>query len=94
MRTAPLGFSKLLVGGHEWRLFAVRLGPRLVVTAQLAEVRNIAARRITLRILTPTLAVIPLASVMILLAVAFGLRPLIRITEDLHARSHRDLSPL
>jgi two-component system OmpR family sensor kinase len=57
-------------------------------------VRNRAARRITLRSLLPSIGALPLAALMIWLAVAYGLRPLVRITQDLRRRSHRDLLPL
>jgi two-component system OmpR family sensor kinase len=57
-------------------------------------VRNRAARRITLRSLLPCLGALPLAALLIWMAVAFGLQPLVRITQDLRKRSHRDLLPL
>ncbi|MGC1524377.1 MAG: ATP-binding protein [Steroidobacteraceae bacterium] len=93
-RATPLGFSKIVIDNRQWRLFGARSGDRLVVAAQPADVRNVAARRITLRILMPSLAVVPITGLMILLAVAFGLRPLMRVTADLRSRSHRDLSPI
>ena len=42
----------------------------------------------------PSLGALPLAALMIWIAVAYGLRPLVRITQDLRKRSHRDLLPL
>jgi two-component system OmpR family sensor kinase len=93
-RSAPAGFSKALIEHREWRLFARASATRTVVAAQPAAVRDIAARRITLRLLLPVLAVIPLAALAILLAVAYGLRPLRRITKELLTRSHRDVAPL
>lgn len=65
-----------------------------MVAAQPADVRNRAARRITPRSLAPSLGALPLAALMIWIAVAYGLRPLVRITQDLRKRSHRDLLPL
>jgi two-component system, OmpR family, sensor kinase len=88
------GFSKVMIGGRRWRLFASRSGGQLVIAAQPREVRIAAARQITLRTLLPTLAVLPVAGLMIWLAVSFGLRPLARITSELRLRSHRDVSPL
>jgi two-component system OmpR family sensor kinase len=44
--------------------------------------------------LLPSLAAVAVAGFMILIAVSFGLRPLVRITSDLRTRSHRDLSPI
>lgn len=93
-RAIPTGFSKLRINGRSWHLFAVRSATRFVVVAQPGDVRHVAAHRITLRLFLPSLAVVPLAGLMILVAVSFGLRPLVRITSDLSARSHRDLSPL
>jgi two-component system, OmpR family, sensor kinase len=93
-RSTPPGFSKIVIDNRQWRLFGARSGGRFVVAAQPADVRNVAARQITLRILLPSLAVVPITGLMILLAVSFGLRPLMRVTADLRSRSHRDLSPI
>jgi two-component system, OmpR family, sensor kinase len=92
--SAPTGFSKLRLGGRDWRLFGSRVGDRFVVAAQPGDVRNRAARRITLRSLMPSAVSLPLAALMIWLAVAYGLRPLVRIAHDLRRRSHRDLTAL
>jgi two-component system OmpR family sensor kinase len=93
-RSTPTGFSKLILDGREWRLFGRAVGGQFVVAAQPADVRDRAARRITLRSLWPSLGALPLAALMIWIAVAYGLRPLVRITQDLRKRSHRDLLPL
>ena len=93
-RSTPTGFSKLSLDGREWRLFGSAMGGQFVVAAQPADVRNRAARRITLRSLLPSLGALPLAALMIWIAVAYGLQPLVRITQDLRKRSHRDLLPL
>jgi two-component system, OmpR family, sensor kinase len=88
------GFSKVMIDGRRWRLFASSSGGQLVIAAQPREIPIAAARQITLRTLLPTLAVLPVAGLMIWLAVSFGLRPLARITSELRLRSHRDVSPL
>ena len=93
-RSTPTGFSKLILDGREWRLFGSAVGGQFIVAAQPADVRDRAARRITLRSLWPSLGALPLAALMIWIAVAYGLRPLVRITQDLRKRSHRDLLPL
>jgi two-component system, OmpR family, sensor kinase len=93
-RSTPTGFSKLRLNGRAWKLFASDVRGQFVVAAQPADVRNRAARRITLRSLAPSLGALPLAALMIWIAVAYGLRPLVRITQDLRKRSHRDLLPL
>jgi two-component system, OmpR family, sensor kinase len=93
-RSTPIGFSKLSIAGREWRLFGASVGDTLVVAAQPADVRNRAARRITLRSLLPFVGSLPLCAFMVWLAVAYGLQPLGRITQDLRARSHRDLKPI
>lgn len=93
-RATPAGFSKLSLDGRQWRLFASSAGGQFVVAAQPADVRDRAARQITLRSLLPSLGALPLAAFMIWIAVAYGLQPLVRITHDLRKRSHRDLLPL
>jgi two-component system, OmpR family, sensor kinase len=93
-RSTPTGFSKRILDGREWRLFGSAVGAQFVVAAQPADVRDRAARRITLRSLWPSLGALPLAALMIWIAVAYGLQPLVKITHDLRKRSHRDLLPL
>jgi len=93
-RSTPTGFSKRILDGREWRLFGSAVGAQFVVAAQPADVRDRAARRITLRSLWPSLGALPLAALMIWIAVAYGLQPLVKITQDLRKRSHRDLLPL
>jgi signal transduction histidine kinase len=93
-RNTAAGFSKIVIDGQQWRLFGAASDGRYVVAAQPADVRNVAARAITRRILVPSSSVLPVAALMIWLAVSFGLRPLVRITEALLARSDRDLAPL
>lgn len=93
-RSTPTGFSKRVLDGREWRLFGSAVGAQFVVAAQPADVRDRAARRITLRSLWPSLGALPLAALMIWIAVAYGLQPLVKITQDLRKRSHRDLLPL
>jgi two-component system, OmpR family, sensor kinase len=93
-RSTPTGFSKLWLNGRAWKLFASEVRGQFVVAAQPSDVRNRAARRITLRSLFPSAVALPLAALMIWIAVAYGLRPLVRITQDLRKRSHRDLMPL
>ncbi len=93
-RATPLGFSKLYIDHRQWRLFGAASGNRYVVAAQPADVRDAAARNITVRTLLPSLAVLPASGLLICLAVSFGLRPLMRITSELRARSPRDLAPI
>ena len=93
-QNAPPGFSKRLIRSRQWRLFALSEGDRHVVSAQPADIRDVAARKITLRAIGPSMAVLPPAALIIWLVVVYGLRPLARITEDLRRRSHRDLSPI
>jgi two-component system, OmpR family, sensor kinase len=93
-RDIPAGFSKRLIDGRLWRLFSVHGGNKRVVAAQPSDIRNIAARQITLRAIAPSLAVLPFAAMMIWIAIFYGLKPLARITQALRGRSHRDLSPI
>lgn len=93
-RNVPAGFSKLMIHERRWRVFALADGEKRVVAAQPSDIRDIAAQKITLRAMGPSLAVLPLAALMIWIAVFYGLRPLARITQDLRRRSHRDLSAI
>jgi two-component system, OmpR family, sensor kinase len=93
-RNTPAGFSKRMIHDRQWRLFALADGDKRVVAAQPADIRDIAARKITLHAIGPSMAVLPLAALMIWIAISYGLQPLARITQDLRRRSHRDLSPI
>ena len=93
-RDTPPGFSKLMIAQRQWRLFARAEAAGLVVAAQPADIRDVAARQITWRAIGPSVAVLPFAAWMIWVAISYGLRPLARITRDLRSRSHRDLSPI
>jgi two-component system OmpR family sensor kinase len=93
-RESPTGFSKRLIDGRLWRLFSVHNGNKRVLAAQPSDIRNIAARQITLRAIAPSLAVLPFAAMMIWIAIFYGLKPLARITQALRGRSHRDLSSI
>jgi two-component system, OmpR family, sensor kinase len=88
------GFSKRVIEGRLWRLFTLDAGSQRVVAAQPSDVRNSAARKITLRAIAPSLAVLPFAAMIIWIAISYGLQPLARITQALRGRSHRDLSAL
>ena len=83
-----------MIKGREWRLFAAIQDDRFVVAAQPADVRNSAARQISARIILPSLCAIPIAALMIWFAVAYGLRPLVKISAALRQRSPRDLSSI
>jgi signal transduction histidine kinase len=93
-RSLPHGFSKRMIDHREWRLFATPNQGQMVIAAQPADVRDSAAKKIVARIILPSLAALPLAALMILMAVFYGLRPLARITGELRSRSHRDLAPI
>lgn len=93
-RKSDAGFSKKIIDGVQWRVFSIAAGTQWVQVAQPAKVRDQAAADIALRTLLPCLPLVPLAGLLVMLVIRFGLRPLREITAELKRRSHRDLSPI
>lgn len=94
---SPLyGFTDQLLDGRLWRVFAMPAaeGAAGIQVAERYDVRDELVHKISLQVLYPLIIALPLLSVVLWFAVGGGLRPLNRITEEVGARSPRDLQPL
>ena len=96
-RALPLqreGLSTVYSGGRHWRVFVLRGGSRTIQVSQPIEARREISVNFALRTVIPLLAVIPLFALFIWLSVRNGLKPLIRLADEISRRSPASLEPL
>ena len=90
------GFTQATVGRKPWRVLT-RWDPTGEFMIQIAEPmdgREHLARLIALKMLVPTLTIIPLLTLLIWLSVGTGLRPLRQLRREVVQRSARRLEPM
>ena len=75
-------------------LDAPGLGPALVQVAETREKRSVLATEIIKGVMLPQLVVLPLAVLLVWLALVRGIKPLSELEERIRARKPDDLSPL
>lgn len=90
------GFSDSVIDGDHWRVFSTwdDSGKNLIHVAERAEVRDELARGIAGNLLKPLLFSLPLLAVLLWVAVARGLRPLVRLASEVEQRKPDSLAPL
>ncbi|MFA6972995.1 MAG: ATP-binding protein [Gallionella sp.] len=90
------GFSNSLIDGKRWRVFSTwdGAGMNLIHVAELSEVRDDLAAGIIGNLLKPLLISLPLLAVLLWIAVARGLQPLVRLTAEVEQREPDNLAPL
>jgi two-component system sensor histidine kinase TctE len=69
-------------------------GPALVQVAETREKRSVLATEIIKGVMLPQLAILPLAVLLVWLALVRGIKPLSQLEERIRARKPDDLSPL
>ena len=92
----PDGFSSSESHGEYWRFFRLRDEQRGfdVLVGQNNEARNELAREVAWHNIAPFLFGLPLLAFFTMLAIYFGLRPLLMLTESLRQLSPEQLSPI
>ena len=93
-RTAELGFMTVRARGEDWRVYSVALGPQVVEVGQPLSLRRTMATNAALRILLPTLAVVPLLALLIWWLVGRVLSPLDRLAHAIEGRDANALDPI
>jgi two-component system, OmpR family, sensor histidine kinase QseC len=90
------GFSNSVIEGKHWRVFSTRddSGKHLIHVAELTEVRDELANGIAGNLLMPLLVSLPLLAVLLWFAVARGLSPLVKLTDEVAQREPDNLAPL
>lgn len=90
------GFSNSVIGGKRWRVFSTwdDSGKHLIHVAELTEVRDELANGIAGNLLMPLLVSLPLLAVLLWIAVARGLSPLVKLTDEIAQREPDNLARL
>jgi two-component system OmpR family sensor kinase len=96
--TLPLsrveGFQTVITPGGAWRVYTDRSANYYTQAAQATQVRERLAAEVALKILVPSLAAVPLLSLLLMLALRRGLEPLTRTALDVGRRSAASLEPI
>ena len=93
-RPERYGYASVRGGDRDWRIYATELGPWIVQLAQPLAIRADIATTAALRMLYPTLAVLPLLALIIWWAVGRVLAPLSGLARTLALREPAALEPL
>ncbi len=90
------GFSDSVINGQGWRVYSSwdSSGEYLIHVAERADVRDELARTIARNLLQPVLISLPLLAILLWVAVARGLRPLVKLTREVEQREPDNLAPL
>lgn len=90
------GFSDSVIDGNRWRVFSDwdDSGKNLIHVAERNEVRDELAAGIAGNLLKPLLISLPLLAVLLWIAVARSLRPLVKLTAEVARREPDNLAPL
>lgn len=90
------GFSNSVIDGKNWRVFSTwdEAGNNLVMVAERTEDRDEMAADIIGNLLKPLLISLPLLALLLWIAVARGLRPLVKLTREVEQREPDNLAPL
>jgi hypothetical protein len=91
---ARAGLSTVAWDEEDFRVFVMSRGGRTVQVAQLLEVREVALRGITLRLLAPLVLLVPLLAAATWMTVARALRPLSALREEVVRRNPASLTPI
>lgn len=90
------GFSDSVIDGKRWRVFSTweDSGKNLIHVAELTEVRDELANSIASNLLKPLFVSLPLLALLLWVAVARGLNPLVKLTDEVAQRAPDNLAPL
>ncbi len=90
------GFSDSLIDGTSWRVFSTwdETGKNLIQVAERTEVRDELASDLAGNLLKPLLIALPLLALLLWVSVTRGLRPLVRLAEDVAQREPDNLAAL
>lgn len=90
------GFSNSTIDGQRWRVFSSwdETGTLLVHVAERSKVREELARDIAVNLLRPLLFSLPLLAILLWIAVARALKPLVTLTHEVENREPENLAAL
>ena len=90
------GFSDSVIDRTRWRVFSTwdESGHHLIQVAELADERDELSDAIVGNLLKPLLISLPVLALLLWIAVSRGLRPLVRLTDEVERRAPDNLAPL
>lgn len=90
------GFSDSVIDGERWRVFSTwdESGQNLIQVAEHAKAREELARDIAGNLLLPLWFALPLLAFLLWIAVTRGLRPLVKLGDEVARRAPDNLAPL
>ena len=90
------GFSNSVIDGNRWRVFSTwdESGHHLIQVAELTDARDELSEGIVGNLLKPLLISLPVLALLLWIAVSRGLRPLVRLTDEVERREPDNLAPL
>lgn len=90
------GFSNSTIDGQRWRVFSTwdESGEFLIHVAERSDVRDKLAQDIAVNLLRPLLFSLPLLAILLWVAVARGLLPLVTLTREVEQREPENLAAL
>ena len=88
------GFKTIEVNEQTWRVFGLDRPDRFIQVAQPMEIRNGLALRLAARTMWPLAILLPLATVLVLVVVSRGLKPVTSLSAELATRSADVLDPV
>lgn len=90
------GFSNSTIDGQHWRIFSTwdESGEFLIHVAERSDVRDKLAQDIAGNLLQPLLYSLPLLAILLWVAVARGLKPLVSLTREVERRAPENLAAL
>ena len=88
------GFELVSTPKGRWRVYTDRSAGYFTQAAQAVEVRQQLAAEVALKILIPSLAAVPLLTLLLLFALRRGLRPLTQTALEVGQRSAASLTPI
>jgi len=96
LATREEGFSDSVIDNQGWRVYSLwdNSGEYLIQVAERADVREQLARTIAHNLLQPVLISLPLLAILLWVAVARGLHPLVKLTREVEQREPDNLAPL
>jgi two-component system sensor histidine kinase QseC len=96
LATIDQGFSDSVIDGQGWRVYSSwdDSGEYLIHVAERTDVRDQLAHTIARNLLQPVMISLPVLAVLLWIAVARGLRPLVKLTSEVERREPDNLAPL
>lgn len=88
------GLSTVNTADGPWRVYTVRSHDSVIQAAQPLQARQALAANVALRLLLPSIVIVPLMAFLLAYALQRGLQPLTRATREIELKSSSSLAPI